>query len=188
MLEGGHARSVRAVVWKPTTSEGELGVVTGSFDGTAGVWRRDEGAHGGDAEGAMGEDGEEGGGEEEEEKEEWEFSVVLEGHDAEIKSVAFSPSGQYLATCSRDKSVWVWEEVDGAGEWETIAVLTEHEADVKMVAWAPGWVRGAGGEGEGGFGGGEGGGECLASASYDGKVRIWREDGEGEWGCVGAVS
>ncbi|KFY35974.1 hypothetical protein V494_05427, partial [Pseudogymnoascus sp. VKM F-4513 (FW-928)] len=146
VLEGGHTRSIRATAWKPHLPTGELGLVTGSFDGTAGVWRRDESAA------ANGDEGE-GFGSDAEEKEDWEFSVVLEGHDAEVKSLAFSPSGQYLATCSRDKSIWIWEEVDGADEWETVAVLTEHEGDVKCVAWAPA---------------SETEGECLASSSYDG--------------------
>ncbi|OBT69849.1 hypothetical protein VE03_00685 [Pseudogymnoascus sp. 23342-1-I1] len=165
ILEGGHTRSIRATAWKPHLRPGELGLVTGSFDGTAGVWRRDETAQEDEGEGF-------GDGDGGEEREDWEFSVVLEGHDAEVKSLSFSPSGQYLATCSRDKSIWIWEEVDGADEWETVAVLTEHEGDVKCVAWAPA-------EGDEG--------ECLASASYDGSVRVWREDGEGEWGCVGVL-
>lgn len=142
-------------------------MVTGSFDSTAGVWRRDEADHehddneveiGGDKDNA-------------EEKEDWEFSLVLEGHDSELKGVGFSPSGQYLATCSRDKSVWIWEEIgaEGEDEWETVAVLQEHEADVKCVAWS-------------GSSGDEG--EVLASGSYDDSVRLWREDEDGEWGCV----
>lgn len=75
--------------------------------------------------------------------EEWHFSTLLTGPDSEIKSLAFSPPhypANLLATSSRDKSVWIWEEVEPE-EWETIAVLSEHTGDVKSVSWCEGAAK-----------------------------------------------
>ncbi|GAP92202.1 putative WD repeat protein [Rosellinia necatrix] len=187
-LTNGHERSVRSATWKPNLPPHQLCLVTGSFDSTAGLWRwQDEGQGGGGGSGDSGRSSDleveitGGAAKEDAGEKDWELIVVLDGHDSEIKSVAFSPSGQFLATCSRDKSVWVWEDVGSSeadDEWETVAVLNEHDGDVKAVAWCPDTNR---------SGRGRYSNDVLASASYDDTVRIWREDGEGEWVCVAVL-
>lgn len=191
-LTGGHARSVRSAAWKPALSPHKLCLVTGSFDATAAVWRWD-----GENEVPFDEKApnleveitrhnnatnSNDDGNDATEELEWEYTLVLEGHESEVKSVAFSPAGQYLATCSRDKSVWIWEDVganEADDEWETVAVLTEHDADVKSLAWCP--------DVPGRTARGKYSADVLASSSYDDTVRIWREDGDGEWVCVAVL-
>ncbi|CAK45194.1 uncharacterized protein An08g00420 [Aspergillus niger] len=192
-ISGGHKRSVRTAAWKPHV-QGESVLATGSFDATAGIWRRWDsyGQTTGDEGWGLGQETTTNKSESQEEQaqetdilrqqqathnendgaddedEEWRFAVLLDGHDSEVKSVSWSPSGMLLATCSRDKSIWIWEDLDdGDNNFETVAVMQEHEGDVKCVAWHP--VE-----------------ECLASASYDDTIRIWREDLD-DWGQVACL-
>lgn len=191
-VAGGHKRSVRACAWKPAVpgtegarrnGSGESLLATASFDATVGIWRRWEREEGND-DGVGGDKekpkrsgvvnimtGEIEDEEDEEEEEErdadadgWHFAVLLDGHDSEVKGIAWSHTGAFLATCGRDKSVWIWEHlpdpIGGSGssdDFETIAVLTDHTADVKTVAWHPA-------------------DDVLASAGYDDTVRLWRQD------------
>lgn len=201
-LTGGHARSVRSAAWKPGLPPHKLGLVTASFDSTAAVWRWDgdnlpfvennsnnttttaqqEKTLEVDITSAITTQKRSDDDNNNDNDDEWEYTLVLEGHESEVKSVAFSPAGQYLATCSRDKSVWIWEDVgadEADDEWETVAVLTEHDADVKCLAWCPD-VPGRTAKGRYGV-------DVLASSSYDDTVRIWREDGDGEWVCVAVL-
>lgn len=134
--------------------------------------------------------------------EEWLFTTLLTGPDSEIKSLSFSPatySANLLATSSRDKSVWIWEEVEPE-EWETIAVLQEHSGDVKCVAWQEGVSlppsQNLSAGGDAGRAEGEerrrknvvGQRELLATGSYDDAIRLWRDvEEEGDWSCVAVL-
>ena len=87
----GHSKTVRALAWAPSGKT----LATASFDSNIGIWEQEIKS---DDEG----DDQGGGGE-------WECASLLEGHETECKSVSYSSSGTLLASCSRDKTVWVWE-------------------------------------------------------------------------------
>ena len=95
-----------------------------------------------------------------------EFNVIstLEGHENEVKSVAWSPSGALLATCGRDKTIWIWDAEDETDEFECVSVLHGHTQDVKTIAWHPTL-------------------DMLVSVSYDDTIKVWREDAD-DWYCA----
>mmetsp|Transcript_482 Transcript_482/g.717 ORF Transcript_482/g.717 Transcript_482/m.717 type:complete len:398 (+) Transcript_482:86-1279(+) len=158
-LKGLHTRTVRCCSFAPVSKF--YTIATASFDGTVGIW--EDTSQGGDN--VISDD--------------WDCIAQLEGHDSECKCVVWNASSTLLATCGRDKTVWLWDccltgnigSGGDDGEFECLTILNGHEGDVKSVIFAAS---------HGQFGDGD---EICISASYDNSIRVWAEDG-GEWYCA----
>lgn len=74
----------------------------------------------------------------------------LEGHEAAVASVTFSPDGKTIASASDDKTIKIWRR-DG----KLIRTLKGHKAEVRSVIFSPD-------------------GETIATASFDQTVKLWR--------------
>ncbi|CBH13411.1 hypothetical protein, conserved [Trypanosoma brucei gambiense DAL972] len=142
-LEGEHSRTVRHVSWSPSGTF----IACASFDRTASVWRRAS-----DDPNCF----------------EFELEAILDGHENEVKCAAWGTDNT-LATCSRDRTVWVWDRVD-VGEFECAGVLAGHAQDVKACAW----LFPSGGVEK----------PLLFSCSYDNTVKVWTESHKrDDWYC-----
>jgi WD40 repeat protein len=81
---------------------------------------------------------------------------VLEGHEADVYQVEFSPDGTKVATSSFDQTARLWSVADGT----PLAVLSGHQSKVLALAFSRD-------------------GSLLATASEDKTVKLWEVGGEG---------
>lgn len=109
-------------------------MASASFDATVGIWEKVNGV--------------------------WDAVINLEGHENEVKSVSWSSDGKFLSTCSRDKTVWIWEVMD-KHDFECAAVIANHTQDVKRTIWNSTEAM------------------CV-SCGYDNSIRIYKEQDD-DW-------
>ncbi|CAD1811811.1 WD domain, G-beta repeat family protein [Candida parapsilosis] len=173
-LEDTHRRSVRSVSFKPPIGGVDYNsnildlpaLASGSFDSTISIWGIDEPDENYEVEEIMHNQAEILTSA----SNEWNLMAIIEGHENEIKAVDWNFSGRYLASCSRDKTVWIWEtDPETLEEFECVSVLNDHSQDVKNVTWHPT-------------------SNLLASSSYDDTIRIYKQDfDDDDWSCVGIL-
>jgi len=81
----------------------------------------------------------------------------LEGHEAGVTKVIFSPNGKLLASASEDNVVKIWNL-----EGENIEIPTEHSEKITGINFSPD-------------------GKMIASASEDKTIKVWTVNGEFLW-------
>jgi len=75
---------------------------------------------------------------------------ILKGHTKGVSQVRFSPDGKWIASCSADGTIKIWDAVTGQHK----RTLEGHLAGISTIAWSPD-------------------SNTLASGSDDKAIRLW---------------
>ncbi|EPE26150.1 WD40 repeat-like protein [Glarea lozoyensis ATCC 20868] len=76
---------------------------------------------------------------------------ILRGHRKGVAQVRFSPDGRWIASCSADGTIKIWDSATG----KHVRTLEGHLAGVSTIAWSPD-------------------SNTIASGSDDKTIRLWR--------------
>ncbi|XP_017051908.1 protein HIRA homolog [Drosophila ficusphila] len=131
-----HLACVNCVRW----SQNGQNLASGSDDKLIMIWRKCAGSSGVFGSGGM-----------QKNHESWKCFYTLRGHDGDVLDLAWSPNDVYLASCSIDNTVIIW---DAQAFPHAVATLKGHTGLVKGVSWDPV-------------------GRFLASQSDDRSIKIW---------------
>ncbi|XP_016994371.2 protein HIRA homolog [Drosophila takahashii] len=131
-----HLACVNCVRW----SQNGQNLASGSDDKLIMIWRKSAGSSGVFGSGGM-----------QKNHESWKCFHTLRGHDGDVLDLAWSPNDIYLASCSIDNTVIIW---DAQAFPHSVATLKGHTGLVKGVSWDPL-------------------GRFLASQSDDRSIKIW---------------
>ncbi|XP_037724878.1 protein HIRA homolog [Drosophila subpulchrella] len=131
-----HLACVNCVRW----SQNGQNLASGSDDKLIMIWRKCAGSSGVFGTGGM-----------QKNHESWKCFHTLRGHDGDVLDLAWSPNDIYLASCSIDNTVIIW---DAQAFPHSVATLKGHTGLVKGVSWDPL-------------------GRFLASQSDDRSIKIW---------------
>ncbi|XP_055844471.1 protein HIRA homolog [Episyrphus balteatus] len=143
-----HLSCVNCVRW---SKNGQL-LASGSDDKLVMLWKKAKGSSGVFGTGGITKN-----------PESWKCIATLRGHSGDVLDLAWSPHDRWLASCSVDNSIIVW---DAQAFPSMVAMLKGHTGLVKGVTWDPV-------------------GKFLASQSDDRSVKIWKTS---DWTCSNTIT